>query len=277
MMLVTALATPFKEGKTDVFCYEKLVARQVEGGADGLLAVGTTAEAILLNECEKKLLVRLAKGMAPQLPLWVGVESADTRKACEEAQTAQKLGANGVLVAPPAFVKCTPKGFVEHVCAIADAVDVPLMLYNVPSRAGFALDEGALEEIFFRCDRVRFLKDAGEDIGFTQRSSRKTTVLCGNDGRLVQMTERGAKGVVSVVSNVAPKLTKRVLAGGTTEEKALFEQLARLSMLEVNPISVKYMLVKAGIFDTFDVRLPLTSASEATRKAIDALNWEKIG
>lgn len=272
-MLVTALATPFKEGKIDTFSYERLVARQSEC-ANGLLAVGTTAEALLLNDCEKKLLVRIAKGIAPQLPLWVGVECADTRRACEEAEGAEKLGANGVLVAPPSFIKCTPRGYLLHIRAIAHAVNVPLMLYNVPTRAGYALDERALTELFESCDRVRFLKDAGSDLDFTEKMAHKSTVLCGNDGLLAQMLGRGAAGAVSVVSNVAPKLTKRVLAGDRSAK--LFGELARLSMLEVNPIAIKYMLRKVGIFDTFDVRLPLTNASESTQKQIDALNWEEI-
>lgn len=272
-MLVTALATPYKEGKIDCYRYESSVARQAEGGADALLCVGTTAEALLLSECEKKLLVKLAKGVAPHLPVWVGVEDPDTAKAATRAQIAEQWGADGILVAPPAFVKCTPRGYALHIGAIAERVKMPIMLYNAPGRCGYVLDEQTLSEL---SSRVRYLKDAGDDAGFTERTSKKMIVLCGNDKLLLQMLAHGAVGVVSVVSNVAPRLVKAMLRSPTEEQKKLFGRLAELSMAEINPIAVKYMLVKAGVFDNCEVRLPLTSASEATRKKIDEIDWEQV-
>ncbi len=272
-MLITALATPFKEGKPDKYSYERLVAFQKDA-VDALLAVGTTAEAMLLTECEKKLLITLAKGVAPLLPLWVGVENADTVRAVAQAKTAEDLGANGVLVAPPAFVKCTPCGYVKHISAICDAVKLPVMLYNAPSRCGYELNKNAVSEL---ADRVRFVKDAGGDVGYTAWLSDKFFVLCGNDERLLQMLKAGAKGAVSVVSNVAPELVKRVLYGNASaEQKELFARLARLSMLELNPIATKYMLYKKGVFDSYEVRLPLSQASEETRRQADEIDWEKV-
>ena len=272
-MLITALATPFKEGKIDSRSYEKLISRQ-KNSVDGLLAVGTTAEALLLDDCEKKLLITLAKGVAPQLPLWVGVENADTKEATKDAVTAEKLGANGILLAPPAFVKCTPKGYLLHAKQIAEAVDIPVMLYNAPSRCGYVLDRRIVEKL---SESGRYLlKDAGGNLQFTEALSAKMTVLCGNDGLLSEMLARGAKGCVSVVSNVAPELTRKIISGASEEDSALFGLLAKLTMLEVNPVAVKYMLYKKGIFDAYDVRLPLTKACGATRKQIDAIDWEKI-
>ena len=273
-MFVTALATPFKNGKIDCLSYEKLVDFQQKNGADALLAVGTTAEALLLNECEKKLLIRLAKGVAPNIPLWVGVDDCDTRKAADSARIAQQLGANGVLLTPPHFVKCTPQGYILHVRAVARAIQVPLMLYNAPNRCGYTLDKRALCEL---AQDVQYLKDAGDDLSFTAAFADKMTVLCGNDKLLSQMLDCGAKGVVSVVGNVAPKLTKQVLCNAATElQRDLFVALAKLSMQEVSPVAVKYMLFKSGIFDAFEVRLPLTKANETTCKAIDEINWENV-
>lgn len=272
-MLVTALATPFCNGKTDALSYERLV-KSVSEYSDALLAVGTTAEALLLNDCEKKLLVKLAKGIAPQLPLFVGVESPCTRVAVEQAQRAAEWGASGLLVAPPAFVKCTSDGFVQHIETIARESGLPVMLYNAPSRCGYTPDVSAWERTL-NC--ATYIKDAGDDMNFTRRFADKTTVLCGNETLLNRALKNGAKGVVSVVANVAPKLTKRVSDGtADDDQKTLFVKLATLSMQEVNPIAVKYMLYKKGVFAHFDVRLPLTAASERTRALIDKLNWEEI-
>lgn len=265
-MLVTALATPYREGRIDCLSYEKLVARQLNGGADALLCVGTTAEALLLSEGEKKLLVKLAKGVAPNLPIWVGVEDADTKQAAIHATAAEQLGADGILVAPPAFVKCTPQGYVGHIAAIADRVKIPLMLYNAPGRCGYTLDEGAIDKL---SDRVNYIKDAGNDMAFTSKLTKKMSVLCGNDMLLEHMLCCGAVGVVSVVSNVAPLLVKSMLSSPTETQKRLFLKLSELSMLEVSPIAIKYMLTKVGIFDSFEMRLPLTIANNSTQKLID--------
>lgn len=273
-MLVTALATPYKEGKIDCYSYEKLIDFQLKQGVDALLALGTTAEASLLDGCEKKLLLRIAKGMASKHPVWVGVEIADTRRAAEFAETAQKLGADGILLAPPAFVKCTCEGFFSHVKTVAEAVTLPIMLYNAPSRCGYTLD---LKTLYRLTDVVSCLKDAGSDLDYTQSAAEKMTVLCGNDPLLSKMLERGAKGAVSVVSNVAPQLTRKMIESTATEkEKTLFDKLAKLSMSEINPICIKYMLYKAGIFDSFDVRLPLTNASKKSQKHIDRIMGELV-
>lgn len=267
-MLVTALATPFYNGRIDRASYERLLNFQSERGVDALLAAGTTAEALSLNPRERKLLIALA--VATNLPVWAGVENSDVRQAAREAQTARDLGATGILLAPPHFVKCTPKGYVRYALAVKKAAKLPLMLYNVPSRCGYVLDEQALDEL---AEETAYLKDAGNDLAFTLRRKDKTTVLCGNDCLLSQMTVCGAKGAVSVVSNVAPLLTRAVLEKG---ESALFGKLAALSAEEINPIAVKYMLYKAKIFHSYEMRLPLTEATRRTRQKIDKLNWEVV-
>lgn len=269
-MLVTALATPFFEGKIDLYCYEKLVSCVAEH-SDALLALGTTAEASLLTDDERKLLVRAVKRAAPHLPLIVGVDSPCTNVAAVQAERAAEWGANALLVTPPAFVRCTAEGFTQHVRQIAQ-IGLPIMLYNAPSRCGYTL-EFALQSALPLADCV---KDAGQDMSFTRRLARDTAVLCGNEGMLAQFLANGAKGVVSVVANIAPRLVKAVLTG-TADQKAitLFDRLAALTMREVNPIPIKYMLYKKGVFRTCDVRLPLTAADEQTRQAIEELSSEE--
>ena len=276
--LITALATPYKNGKIDTNSYEKLVNYQVTNGVNALLAVGTTAESLLLRKYEKKQLVSTAKLLANGTPVWVGVGGHSTFETIREAAFAEQLGADGILIAPPAFVKCTPQGYVLYVQEVLKNVSVPVMLYNAPSRCNYTLDKDAVSEL---AKRVRYLKDAGNDLNYTATLSEKLKVMCGNDALLPEMLKRGAKGVVSVVSNVAPLLTRRILDNDThlskyNDDVKLFRQLAELSMLEVNPIAIKYMLYKKGIFDSYNVRLPLTRANEETQSKINKILNENI-
>ena len=267
--LITALATPYKDGKIDLVSYEKLVQYQLDGGVDALLAVGTTAEAQLLNKGEKRKLIKLTKRLAKDTPVWVGI-GGTTAEATREARFAENTGADGILIAPPAFVKCTPEGYLIHIQEIMKVTSVPVMLYNAPTRCNYKLNKDVVAEL---AEKVRFLKDAGKDVKYTAELSAKLNILCGNDVKLVAMLENGACGVVSVVSNVAPRLTRHVLEGNEESYK-LFTKLSRLSMAEVNPIAIKYMLYKKGIFTNYDVRLPLTRASEKTQQKIDKM-WSK--
>ena len=268
--LITALATPYLDGKIDKLSYEKLIRFQLDHGVDALLAVGTTAEAQLLDDCEKKLLVKIAKAMAGDVPVYVGIEGRSTRDAVKDAERAQRYGADGILVAPPSFCKCTPEGYRLHVEEILRCTSVPLILYNAPSRCGYTLNEKVVKSL---SDRVHMLKDAGRDLDYTEKAAQNLSVLCGNDGMLPQFLEKGATGVISVVSNVAPLLTRKVLEGG---DACFFSRLAELTMREVSPIPVKYMLYKKEIFRSYEMRLPLTAANESTKNAIDEIWNEKI-
>ena len=274
--LITALATPYKNGKIDTASYERLVNYQLQNGVNALLAVGTTAEAQLLQKQEKKQLITITKRLAKRTPVWVGINASSTVDAIKEAIFAENAGANGLLIAPPAFVKCTPEGYLLHIQNILKAVSVPVMLYNAPSRCNYTLDKDVVIEL---SKRVRYLKDAGKDLNYTAALSSKLKVLCGNDALLPEMLEKGAKGVVSVVSNVAPLLTRRVLdeeVDASQEDYKQFALLSKLSMLEVSPIAIKYMLYKKGIFDSYNMRLPLTRASEETQRKIDKI-WKDGG
>ena len=266
--VITALATPYLDGKIDKLSYEKLIRFQVEHGVDALLAVGTTAEAQLLDDCEKKLLIKIAKALSDGTPVYAGVEGRSTAQAARDAERAQKYGADGILVAPPSFCKCTAEGYRLHIEKILENVSVPLILYNAPSRCGYTLDLETVKEL---SDRVHLLKDAGNDLSYTEKAAKSLNVLCGNDGMLPQFLEKRACGVISFVSNVAPKLTKKVLEGSDSE---LFTRLSELTMREVSPIPVKYMLYKKEIFRSCEMRLPLTEVTEETKRVIDEI-WNE--
>ncbi|MGN1066216.1 MAG: dihydrodipicolinate synthase family protein [Candidatus Fimimonas sp.] len=287
MQLITALATPFCNGKIDFGSYEKLLERQQS--ADRILCAGTTAEGGLLTQNEKSTLVGIAKSYFPKTPVWVGISCGCTNFAVEEAICAKKAGASGLLVSPPAFFKCTKEGFTQHILHVCNATGLPVMLYNAPSRCGYTLNKGAVKTLALLAPQNVFLKDAGNDADYVKELSRILPVFCGNEEYLPQFAQSGAVGVVSVVANVAPELTKKVMEfwqenaqtqvqdlAQTPDCVKIFHQLARLAFCQLNPIPIKYMLHKANVFKHFDVRLPLTSADEQTQRQIDEF-WEEHG
>ena len=271
--VITALATPFKKGKIDVNAYVKLCNYQTENGVDALLALGTTAEAQLLSKCERKLLMTLARS-STALPLIAGIEEPSTLQACRDAEQYAQLGANALMIAPPSFCKCTPEGYVKHVEEIRLASNLPIVLYNIPSRAGYALDLDAVKQLAEN-GAVEYVKDSSSSLDFAEKITPYCKTLCGSDERLKQYLDAGAQGVISVVSNVAPLIAKQAV-NGNEDAKKQFDILANLAMQEINPISIKYLLYKAEIFEEYDVRLPLTKANEKTRRMIDEF-WQENG
>ena len=269
--VITALATPFKNGKIDIDGYVKLCKFQQENGVDALLALGTTAEAQLLSRCERKLLLALTKATV-NWPIVAGIEEPSTAQACREAEQYALLGASAIMVAPPSFCKCTPSGYFRHIEAIFLASKLPVILYNIPSRAGYALDRKTVKRLTER-GYVNYVKDSSSNCDFATKISPYCNVLCGSDERLSDYLKANACGVISVVSNVAPRLTKAAV-NGNEAVKRQFDTLASLAMQEINPIAVKYMLYKRGIFASYEMRLPLTRASAKTRRAINE-NWEE--
>lgn len=247
----------------------------------------------MLTSREKALLIQTAREETDK-PVWVGV-GGDTASAVREAKTAAKLGAKGVMISPPSFFRCTAKGYMEHVAKIAET-GLDIMLYNAPSRCGYALWQNVVEKL---AEQGVSLKDAGGDIAYAEKLAAKLPLLCGNEQKLGEFVKVGACGVVSVVANVAPKLTRQVSEsyvekyrltacgcatdnvtaiddGKNMTEKTfgkdvenIYKTLVRLAFCEISPIPVKYMLAKLGVFATAEMRLPLTEATDDTKKAID--------
>ncbi len=277
--IVTAVATPFAKGRVDVQSFAKLVDYQNKNAVDKLLLAGTTGEGMLLSPCEKRLLVSVAKEICNR-PIWLGVDGANTVEVVKQIERYNNFGVDGYLLCPPTFCKCTATGFVEHVKQLQKATNLPIVLYNAPSRCGYNLPISSLKAL---ADiDVFFLKDAGSDVNYRKKLPKNIDVYCGNDTETPTFADMGITKTVSVVSNIAPQLTRCVLQKEVTgkeecfvgksnnfdECKEQFLMLSKLSFLQTNPIAIKYMLYKMGIFATYDVRLPLTKASAKTRKTI---------
>lgn len=262
--IITALATPYKQGAIDISSLAALAKRQVLGNVDGILACGTTGEEPLLSFAEVKTVVSVCKIVAPGIPQWVGVGGFDTKTVCKKAEFAKSLGADELLVAPPPFIKCTEAGYEKHIMAICRAFGKKVWLYNCPSRCGYELPRSAVETLSRYAAGV---KDAGDGSFGEVCKNVGLKVLCGCDERLIGGDENG---VISVTSNVAPQLTRLVGENKADEhQKAAFSQLAKITMKEVNPVPIKYVLHKAGVFLTCEMRLPLTAPSEQTRTLAD--------
>ncbi len=266
---ITALATPFLEGKIDVNSFGKLIESQVKNGVDGLLVAGATGEGTLLSHCEKKLLVTVAKEVAKSTPIWLNVDGVGTREAVSQVAWANKLGVDGLMVSPPAFCKCTSLGLLEHVKKLVRETTLPIMLYNAPSRVGYSLPLDVVEMLSHLGVTV---KDAGKDVEYAKNLQKFTDVYCGNELLAGEFCQLGVDKCVSVVANVDLPLTKAFFDAKTTltkKQTAYFKRLARLTALEMNPVAVKYMLYKLDIFASAELRLPLTEANARTKKLVD--------
>lgn len=280
-----ALVTPFRDGKLDLPAFDALVKRQLAAGTDALVVLGTTGEPTSLTAAEKALLVdhavRLAAGGAQVI---AGAGGNCTTAVIEDALRAQQLGADAILSVTPYYVKCGDSGLLAHYTALADAVEIPVILYNVPSRTGVNLKPQVAAELVEH-PHIRGVKEAAGDypqIATMLEALRdKAAVYCGTDGLNQTMLAMGAQGVISVTANVAPKPVKQLAdaaLGGdvavAARIQAALEPLNEALFLEGNPIPVKAALAELGLM-AGEYRLPLVPPKpetlERVRTALAAL------
>ena len=281
----TAIITPFKNDKIDFEALEKIIDLQLEAKVDALLFLGTTGESPTITTKERVEIIRFArKKIGLQAKLIVGTGSNCTKKAVSLSRQAEKLGADGLLVVTPYYNKCTQKGLLEHYTKIAKSVHIPIILYNVPSRTGVnILPETALE--LAKTENILGIKEANSDndhiLKMTDILKEKMAIYSGNDDFNYDFLSRGACGVISVTSNLFPKLVKRVCVyvkeGEHEKAKILQTQLQDLNknlFVETNPIPVKFGAKRLGICEN-ELRLPLTPLSkECEAKLIKSI--EKV-
>ncbi len=271
---MTALATPFKDGKLDEPAYEQLIEYQLSNGISGLVPMGTTGEAVTMSAAERaravQVCVKANKGRAKVI---AGAGSNSTAECIVGVKAVRELGADGALVVTPYYNKPTQAGLVEHYRAIAKAhPGFPLVAYNVPGRTGVDL----LPETVARlCDipEVVALKEATglalRALDIVEKCGDKMTLLSGDDFTVQPFIACGGKGVISVSSNVAPKLMSDLVAAarkgdfaGARKLQLELAPLHRLLFIESNPIPVKWALHLMGKFGP-ELRLPLTPMTEA--------------
>ena len=276
-----ALPTPMRGGEIDFEAFERLIDRQIDGGTAALVVCGTTGEPASLSAKEREWLIECAlRRSAGRVPVIVGAGSNDTRAAAALVRQACAAGADGALCVTPYYNKTTQAGLVAHFTALADAADIPLILYNVPSRTGVNLLPETAATLA-RHPNICGVKEASGDIAqvaaLTRLCGDTLAVYAGNDEMTLPVLSLGGQGVIFVAANVCParlaELCARFFEGDVAAARAI--QLRLLPLIEalfheVNPIPVKAALSLMGLCRD-EARLPLVPASAETRSKLRAV------
>lgn len=271
----TALITPFKNDEIDFPALDNLVESQIEAGIDALIAAGTTGEPATMTWEEHLSVIRRVVDVAHgRVPVIAGTGSNCTREAVEAARMSKEFGADAQLVVTPYYNKTSQEGLVAHYHAIADAATLPVIVYNVPARTGINMGPEALA-VICRHPNIVGVKEASSDVGQSLEKIRQVGSLadfyCGNDDIAVPMLACGYKGLISVVSNVAPKETVHMVHAalqGNNKEAAEY-QLKLLPLInalfcETSPIPCKAAMAALGMCED-ELRLPLVPMQQWNR------------
>lgn len=276
---IVAIVTPmFEDGSVDWKSLEKLVEWHIEQGTNSIVAVGTTGEASTLSMAEHaeviKEIIRVAN---KRIPIIAGTGANSTREAIELTKAAKDLGADAALLVTPYYNKPTQEGLYQHYKAIAEAVELPLILYNVPGRTGVDLSNDTAVRLA-EIPNIVGIKDATGDVprgkALIDALNGKMAVYSGDDETAWELMLLGADGNISVTANIAPKAMSEVCAVAIAKDeqqaKTLNNKIANLHNIlfcESNPIPVKWALHEMGLIDT-GIRLPLTPLAEQYREPL---------
>lgn len=274
-----AIVTPFRDGKLDEKAYRELIEFQIAGGTDGIVPCGTTGESATLDHDEHARVVRLCvEAVAGRVPVLAGTGSNSTAEAVTLTRDAKSAGADGALLITPYYNKPTQEGLYRHYRAVAEATDLPIVVYNCPGRTGGSIDPktlGRLAEI----PNIAGVKDATGNLDWTTETTLEAprlAILSGDDTMTIAHMVVGARGVISVTANIAPRqvsdLCRHALAGRWEEALAKHRETFRLTRLlfsESNPIPVKAALAMAGRIAE-ELRLPLSPMGAETRERLRA-------
>ncbi len=278
---ITALVTPFKNGALDEAAFTRFVEWQISEGSHGLVPVGTTGESPTLDYDEHKRVIELTVVTARQrVPVVAGTGSNSTDEAIELSVFAEKAGADAVLVVTPYYNKPTQEGLYQHYKAINDAINIPIIIYNIPPRSVVDMSVATMARLF-ELKNIVGVKDATANLArpSQQRAAMGPDFcqLSGEDATALGFMAHGGRGCISVASNVAPRLCAEFqnacLAGDFSTALALHDRLMPLHdvlFVETNPGPVKYAVSRLG-FGTPDMRLPMVPVSDATKQAVDAV------
>lgn len=280
---ITALVTPFKkDGSLDIVSLKKLVKFQLSEGINGLVPCGSTGEAATLNSEEYQLVVRtVVEEVRGRVPVIAGAGNNDTAKAVHFSLLAKQAGADALLHVTPYYNKPTLNGLIGHYKAIAKAVSMPIVLYNVPGRTGLNLTSDMTLKIANTVDHVIGVKEASGNIGqmmeIVKKAPSNFSILSGDDALTLPLLSIGGHGCISVIANETPrdfaKLIQFGLAGDFTKAKKIHYELLELmnaNFIETNPLPVKTALFLMGkIEEVF--RLPLVPMEDKNKEILKAI------
>ncbi len=275
-----ALVTPFDGLKTNYEELGKLIEFHIENKTDAIIICGTTGEASTMPDEEHLAAIKYTvEKAAGRITVIAGTGSNDTAHAVELSKKAEEYGADGLLQVTPYYNKATQKGLVAHFGAVAEAVSIPIILYNVPSRTGVSIAVDTLKTLAEKYDNIVAIKEASGNISYTAKVAAEVPELyiySGNDDMVVPVMSLGGKGVISVVANIMPEETHNMcqyfLDGDEVKAREL--QLKMLDIIntlfiEVNPIPVKTAMRLLG-YNVGNMRLPLTEMDEKNLEKLKA-------
>ena len=283
--VATALITPLNEHGIDYEAFGRVIDWQCEQGINALVIAGTTGEGSTLNDADHKEAVRFSvERVAGRCKVIAATGSNDTAYAIQLSQYACKVGADALLVITPYYNKATQKGLITSFTKIADAVTKPIILYNVPSRTGINIEPETYAAVADH-PMIQGIKEANSNISKIVHTAQlvgdKLDIYSGNDDQIVPILSMGGKGVISVLSNVAPKQTMEIcnkfFAGdikGAAELQCRYLPLINALFSEVNPIPVKAAMHAMGWCENY-LRLPLTPMESAHWEHLKSLMQEQ--
>lgn len=282
--VATALVTPMTEAGVDYERFGKLIDWQIEQGINALVIAGTSGEGSTLDDAEHRQVLKYAyERIAGRVPAIAGTGSNDTAYAISLTKYACELGYEGLLVVTPYYNKTTQRGLVAMYKAIAEAATKPIIVYNVPSRTGINIEPATYVELA-KIPNIKAVKEANGNISkiveLFALVGDKLDIYSGNDDQIVPILAMGGKGVISVLSNVAPKETmqmcEKLFAGdveGSAKLQTEYLDLINALFCEVNPIPAKAAVAAMGMCENY-VRLPLTPMEEKNREKLVSIMKE---
>ena len=278
----TALVTPMREGAVAYDDLERLISAQLEAGINGLVAVGTTGESPTLDHKEHaEVIRRIAAQAGGKVPVLAGTGSNSTSEAVELTRGADAVeGVTGMLQVAPYYNKPSQEGLFRHFSAVAEATDKPIILYSIPGRCGISIGVDTCARLYEAHPNICGIKEAGgssERVAeLVQKLGPDYLILSGDDSLTLPFMSFGAKGVISVASNLIPSEMVHMVKLALDDEFARAERMSRLFFnlfktlfIEPNPVPVKYAMHRAGIISSPEVRLPLCEMTDASKAILD--------
>lgn len=285
---IVALVTPFRNNNVDLESLERIINFQIEGGTDSILVCGSTGEGLLIDNNERELIINSSKEIInKRVTLIVGASSPSTRESIFFANQAEKLKVDGILSIVPYYVKPTQNGIIKHFAEIHENSNIPIILYNNPGRCAVNMSTQTIITLAKQYSRIVALKDSDTYLGRISHIKEHIPnfkLLSGDDMSSLGYLSSGGDGVISVVSNVAPKMIKNMINAVQNNDLQTAQninmkitQLAESMFIESNPIPVKYAMYKKNLIQN-ELRLPLTIALEKTQKIVDEImnKWDFI-
>lgn len=281
--LYTAIITPFKDGRVDVEAYKALIEAQIAAGVDGIAPVGTTGESPTLSHAEHMDVIRIAiETVRGRVQVIAGTGSNSTAEAIAMTQEAERLGADGTLQVCPYYNKPSQEGVYRHFKAVADSTKLPVLLYSIPGRSGIEISVETVARLAQDCPNITAIKEAGGSVErvnrLVQALPESFSVLSGDDGLTVPFISCGARGLVSVTSNIAPAAMRELVYAAlngegkkaTELQKKYYPLMKGLMSLDTNPVPIKAALALRGDI-TWELRLPLVPLAESKHETLAAL------